>query len=502
MNRKNFLLDRCTGSKLELFIDFFNSHSADIPFSSIAGDLPNINHISSNSPIQLVSDSAIATGTFPSQPWLLTDQDLSYLAAYESSFHPCLIRYSIHQSYWKYHQLSEFYFDICNYWKSILTKNKIDAIFSFYTPHDPGSYALYLVSKLLKIPFIFIDIVYLAGQYRFYSCSLRDRLFLLNSINAAEFDTNYFFELNEYFDRLKHCDNFSETNILFSAKSFASAKRFIKMWLRKLFYSFKPLLFFKFSTYNFANHLTKPFSLSWFAIFVRLSLRSYFRKHAYLRQCVSISDIANIKYIYFPAPLEPEASTIPTALHNKHVIIALKRLISYLPSDVFIVFKVMPLQFDILKVPYSVYSDWHSPDFYRSIARLSSRILFVPDTISTLFLIDHSIGVSCINGTAPIEALCRGKVSLVFADNWYSIFNGIFCANDCLSIENFIQRCNSLNPPPFPKAIDAGFDKSAMFKCSECVNSDFPSDLVSIVGRGFLYSLDKFAALPNSKWDV
>jgi hypothetical protein len=168
-------------------------------------------------------------------------------------------------------------------------------------------------------------------------------------------------------------------------------------------------------------------SYKFFLILLRIKL--FFKKQSYQKK--ALKDIPDSKFIYFACPAQPEATTLPSALELRRVSVTLKMLSEALPENVRILYKENPVVFT-LRNPYISGSDSLKHKYYESLLEIE-KIDFIDINTSTLELIEKSIGVAAINGTAPIEAAIKKKLAITLAPNWYDGVNGVF---KCRSVDD------------------------------------------------------------------
>ena len=101
-------------------------------------------------------------------------------------------------------------------------------------------------------------------------------------------------------------------------------------------------------------------------------------------------------------------------------------VLNYFKSDIKIVVKEHNSQF---------LSKWNTffrdKNFYREISKLNN-VIMAPLEISSLKLIDQSVCVATLNGTAIFEAAAKGKPTIAFGPK-----SRIFKWSNCFSIQNF-----------------------------------------------------------------
>jgi len=121
------------------------------------------------------------------------------------------------------------------------------------------------------------------------------------------------------------------------------------------------------------------------------------------------------KYIYFPLHYQPEATTNPLGGVFAYQERAIKMLSFYLPSDCLIYVKEHPMQG----------AQCRDVQLYRDLVELPNAKL-VPLSTDTYKLIEHSIAVASITGTAGFEGLMVGKPYLMFGYQIYMYAPGTF----------------------------------------------------------------------------
>lgn len=444
-------------------------------------------------------------------PWVMTKQQMTELSNYEGSFITLASRYSVSPCYWSSQDISETFYLICNMWISVLREYKIEAIFSFYVPHEPSSYSLYLVSKVLKVPLIFIDPVLIAGRLKFLSCSISNRNLLLQQKHAS---SDVLVILDSY--KAKLLKNYNKSRPPFmslvdkaSSYSFlgrffldllAFGKLFVSHILGRLNSSGLPAGgFFKISrgTWGESNTFFNNYvNYSFFVL--KSNIKLYFKKRRFLSKC---SAKLPSKYVYFQAPLEPEASNLPLAGNFKHLKVIIQMLLSNIDDDCFIVFKVSPAQFSDM-APNSSFIDWHPLDFYDKL-NSSGRVIFVnPYNTNSPELIINSQFVCSINGTVGIESLILGKHSVTFAPMWYDSLFGAHLCSDSIDLSNAIAQIKST--PSFKHSFSRlRFNPSISFVTNGFILNDFHENDRSKIVDKFVNAYYLFLDLNESvKWHI
>jgi len=124
-------------------------------------------------------------------------------------------------------------------------------------------------------------------------------------------------------------------------------------------------------------------------------------------------------YVYFALHYEPERTTNPDGAEFHDQAIAIAKLRELVPRNIDIFVKEHPTHFYRAKKGIR----GRSPLLYDFISNIDG-VKLTPQNESSLELIENSIFVATITGSAAFESAVMGKKALVFGDTW---FNG--CPN-------------------------------------------------------------------------
>ena len=128
---------------------------------------------------------------------MLSHKDMDFFSKFEGLGIVLISRYNLDQKNFSAEEMSQHFFELINFWIYKLKKERIHACFSHTMPHEPSSFSLYLVSKFLRVPYIFIDVPIIANKYRFLTSSLSNRMILLNGTSKKNNELVYT-DLKEY----------------------------------------------------------------------------------------------------------------------------------------------------------------------------------------------------------------------------------------------------------------------------------------------------------------
>ena len=152
-----------------------------------------------NQNIEVLDSLSISKGIDIDEcPWLINQTEQEYLSAYEGVFLSILSRYDIYKKAFTTEEMLDHYYRLINFW--IYKTKNIDAVFSLDTPHVPSSFALHLVTKFSKIPFIHMDFALVYNKFHFFVCSFKHRMLLVQKeqLTSKTFITAHNNFYNEY----------------------------------------------------------------------------------------------------------------------------------------------------------------------------------------------------------------------------------------------------------------------------------------------------------------
>ncbi len=168
------------------------------------------------------------------------------------------------------------------------------------------------------------------------------------------------------------------------------------------------------------------FDIRWYYYHIKLKDYRYFEKvlfNFYESHTISEPFKNDKKYIYVPLHYQPEMNTSPMGGMYANQLLMIQKLSYYLPKDILLYVKDHPRQ----KMKY------RDLQFYTDIINLDNTRL-ISRKEDTFKLIENSIAVATITGTAGWEGLFRGKPFLLFGFHVYQYFPGVMTIrsnNDC-----------------------------------------------------------------------
>lgn len=508
--KKKIILDRFKQSSLKYF--YINFKKLDFEVKIITYN-EKITSPLENFSAELLNDFEIARGSFfKDLPWMLEPNDLEFLSQYEGLFCNLLSRYAISPEYWASHEMSVHAIQLFNYWKYKLIDEKIEICFAFYAPHEPSSFSLYLVSKLLKIPYIFIDDPIIAQKYRYMSCSFKHRNLLIHNKNhhtpnlvKKDIEQYQYKITNDFKSSLPPFMIEKNTSlnrkslfykILFSLKNKNLLEKLLKLLLPSA------NIFFKYNRLEWYSNKAIPGRISFFFKKYNILRKISKKGEDYKKICTSFkNELINTNYIYFAAPLSPESSTIPAALSNRHIKIAILKLLDVLPENWKVVYKANPVQFSQnTRYNFSTFPDWFTSDFYYDLLK-TGKVSFVDINTSTLELIKNSKGVASICGTVSVEAIALAKRAITFSSMWYDDLSGIHLCKTQKDLKETINAMLS-NEHFVPSFLNVHLSSASIFDIGDFIIGDYSENIYCEILNKFISSYEVFNSLDEKKWNI
>ena len=504
----NILLDRFPIEILRQFIEDFEKKDHKV---KMATTTLQSSHLLEDDEDFLLDRSISRGKYFNTVPWIINQKIIEEFAKHESIIQPLFFsRFSIKQSNFNATEISTHYLFMVNFWLFNLKNKKIDACFHYYAPHEPSSFVLHLCCKYLKIPNLFIDVGHVFIKYRYLSNSFNDRsrllvnsvekpLYVNDLLNKLRFDikSNKEEALPKFI--INRNQNIGIKNSLKKKKVFIENNLNKKYLLGKLMNIYKLFkiypTYFKKSRHHWNSTKSEFIRLEYEIFIFLLKIKLFFKKRKYNSIC---SEITNKDFVYFAAPAQPEATTLPSALYYSNLIVAIKTLREGLNENIDIVFKENLSIFET-RNPYISGVYFKSPDFYKQLLEVKG-LKFVDCSYPSIKLIEKSLAVATINGTAAIEAVALKKKAFIFSSNWYENIPGIYRVNNCEIIKVEMNKLKNNIIEQFPNKLS--FDKQMLIefnKYNPYLIEDIKSSELVIK---FLQGLRKFEGFENDhkKW--
>lgn len=341
-----------------------------------------------------------------------------------------------------FEERKRFYFDMLNYWNTVIQRLQPDMLVTFTWPHNQSCYSLYLLCKhYYNIDVIFLDPVPMFDQgYHLVGNSL-ERLYapfidLYNSEEPLEAGEDVLRYLQKV--RSKAAEIPKHISVVYQRDKrvkFQLLKQLVMHTIKGSLFSKQGIDWKKNRApyYSFDSIMN---NLEYIMFANRMRRKNIRLRKIYARHCSDVD--LHAKFIYFAAPYQPEAVTATNAGYFDDLFLALDILSAAIPDDWVIYYKEHPATF-LEGFKGSLRRD---VAYYDRVCAYKN-VKLVSWQTSTFDLIDHARAVSTSSGTVGWEAVVRGKPSISFGSAWYHGCRSVFSVRtlaDCQAAVNRILQ--------------------------------------------------------------
>jgi capsule polysaccharide modification protein KpsS len=158
----------------------------------------------------------------------------------------------------------------------------------------------------------------------------------------------------------------------------------------------------------------------------------YFIRYQMSKKYFSKPDYS-LKYFYFPLHLQPEASTIVCAQKYENQLFFIDSLVKSIPADTIIYVKEHYAGLGSRKL-----------EFYKNLSKYPN-ILLIDPLVDTYKLIQNSIGVLTLTGTAGWEAMLLRKPVFIAGNIYFDNAPGIIKVKEIY--DNFLPMLKNWKQP-------------------------------------------------------
>ena len=354
-----------------------------------------------------------------------------------------------------FNDLIEHYYEQLAFWLTVIHELKIQLFVCWCSPHS-SEYVLYLLCKHLGIPVLYIDSAYcITKDTHLIASSIEDKAELLR----VKYNQNLEYKPKEQTrTRLQQIQgdyslakpDFMSNPVIFGekgkllSKSLNLVKELLSI-IRKGPFE-KTGIHFKFSKGPYKSEDTSGNRIQLFLYYKRISRLGKQYKKIYSKYVSEIN--FNTPYIYYAAPYQPEATTLPDAGVYDRILLSLDMISAATPKDWTICFKEHPATFDAI-LGGNLY---RSEEFYEKLSKIP-KVKMIAYNTDTFKLIDSSVAVACATGTVGWEAIVRGKPSLLFGQAWYLPCDGAFLIDSVNDLSQAIGKIKNGYKPDFEKVL-------------------------------------------------
>jgi hypothetical protein len=327
------------------------------------------------------------------------------------------------------------YYNLLEYWVNIFSKEKPEAVIFNISPHSISEYILYMVSLFYDIKIIM-----------FQTTSVRNLIFskkgfysdigvnnIKYGIHSCSVESDSRVDIKVIKDYLTDIRGLEDKTIPWFMKKPSSNQNY-----KKIIKKIKVILIGSYNTCinkdrkSNAGFITKKSSILLPYKDTRtnilkekyLKLRSLYLNHDLKKQYIKSTKTSvdlDGQYIYVPLHYQPERTTLPEGGYYYDQMLMIKVLSSIVPDNCTLYVKENRTQFEHVTRA----TQHRHKRFYQELQSMSN-VITLPLETSTIRLIDNSLAVATVTGTAGWEAVCRGKPVLAFGEPWYLGCSGVF----------------------------------------------------------------------------
>lgn len=324
-----------------------------------------------------------------------------------------------------------YYYTSLRFWRHVIESNKIGLYLCFVVPHSFHDLMVYYLCKVKKIRTIIIET---------YSLRHMDhRYYLMDS------PTDSLERLKKVYENLREkCteENLALEDVKLSAdveKTFQEYAARVQNIVPQYMKTGSPM-FVYWRNMRASTSAYMRFKLC-FMLMIQLIMQGrnneriqYIRKELnirdYLHEDINAFEFYDRyataidekdRYVYAPLHASPEAALLPRGGRYENSLLYLQLLSASLPEGYWIYVKEHPSQ----RVRYKMYPLSRSVQFYSALLALGN-VKLIGLKEETFSLIERSLAVATVTGTAGFEAICRNKPCLMFGWNFFQHAPGVY----------------------------------------------------------------------------
>lgn len=333
-----------------------------------------------------------------------------------------------------YLSLKNAYYKYMQFWYDFLIKNQISLfVLALCEPHIPMTYFPYAICRTLNIPTIIMGNLAIVDKKKinYYLETALDDLgigfknryiTLQEKYEGNDQEIPLRSELDVYFKMYGHKNEDINNVIIYNEKTdlVSIANKYLsraKIYLRQRRYK---ILLKKIRYYLLADINSKP-------------MLNYIKKMERMPK--------KEKYFIFFLHLQPESTTLPKAGCYEDQLLAIRMLSRNLPKGISLYVKEHPAYWSMKNRHENIYES-RNKFFYDEISRLSN-VRLIDHTYDSLTLMDRSLAVVTMVGTAGFEAIFKGIPVITFAEAAYSKYKYVYnvrTIEDCkTAVDNILM---------------------------------------------------------------
>ncbi len=342
--------------------------------------------------------------------------------------------------HFNYSERTQLYYVILEFILNYFLNNKPNLIIFNESPHSIFTYLIYAVAKEENIKILRISPTHINANTFLTGTLETQQSFFNDTYNHIVKNKILDNEVINYIETIN--GRYENATPYYMDKIISSNKennffKIAKSSLRALKYSFrlkernsylkneKESIKSSFSNLTYAKSLIK-------STLFKIKLQKEYAQ--YVKQSSAYFNLED-SFIYVPLQYQPEKSTSPEGDIFVDQYLAINMLSKLSKGKFKIYVKEHISQFS----PKLKGEQGRLLSFYQELSLLQN-IVFVDTDISSFTLIDKSIAVSTITGTAGFESVIRGKASIIFGYPWYKNCHGVFHISNTEQLKDVLNK--------------------------------------------------------------
>jgi len=391
---------------------------------------------------------------------------LNSIANYELQAMTMMDRMDPDRHSFAFAERQRFFRNLLRKWLAVVDIYNIDLVIGDRIPHRPYDYALYLICLYLKIPYLFLNITNLPNRliWSYDISRITDSVGLTYNKLLSQLQNKSIKEIIKRIDDdiidnyLKKKNDYNSaiptymvahkkrqkrnSNIIFLGMNFL--KSFLYINKDKTIYRRRNKTFIKdfCDIHPYAKRKNKKIEVSRYNAlhygYINYKAINYKNRLKKYYNLIAEKPDMSEKFIYFALHYQPEATSNPSGDIFTDQYLAVEQISASLPSNYKIYIKEHKSQFLTI-------SEGHKSRFkhlYDDLMKIRN-VVFIDLETNPFDLIDNSIAVATITGTAAWEAIVRKKPAIVFGLTWLEAFPGVLKINKKEDNDKIIKFVNN-----------------------------------------------------------
>ncbi len=338
------------------------------------------------------------------------------------------------------HERKLYYLLLLNYFNNIITKNKLELIIAFETPHSFFSMIYFELAKYYNLKVILLE-------YHFF----QDMCIVLNQFQYPEVPITFnqgksleeikeeipSFIKTKLIEKNSYVSNYKEKEKKKVKRKNSNLKLYLSLVKKKI--SNFILALFPHLIKPGINHFTSLNNVNGnfkYRITLNKLIYKLYKTNKYYNKVAKNNPDLNAKYIFFGLHMQPEKTSQPLGNESDNQFYPIFLISKNLPDGWKIYVKDHPNQFNLKKVSNRNY---RSRNYYDAILKLGNVELVSFET-SADDLMKNAQAIATLSGTIGWEGLTMGKPVLAFGNPYYIGCRSVHQISNSQEMKDFFEN--------------------------------------------------------------